>query len=358
MGVLSDLLASASTFNVVPPRVGNSKVIYRQLHDVMREGGDYSYPAGTTAGNETQVIDQHAHASSGTFTLTITLHEKAAFTTAAIAYNAIASTIETAIDTAAGLASVSGFVAGDISVSGGPLSASNLTLTFDGASVAGLNHGLTTINGASLVYTGGEAVLGAATTTTPGSGGADEVQQIAAFGNTVNGGNYTLTLNVNGGGAETTANIAHNANAAAVTSAINAVSTVTAGHIVVTGGPLTSGALIFTYSGADVDKTDYPQITINNVSLTATVTGTAGEVESTSEGLSTRSAWAALNCLGIIASEPPEQGEDPDEVDASLTRGSFPHKLDTETVRALINEACFQDENDAVKTMLLAAVGL
>lgn len=118
------------------------------------------------------------------------------------------------------------------------------------------------------VTTPGGDSAGAATTTTPGDTGVDEVQSIAPFINTVTGGTYTLTLNVNGGGAVTTAAIAYNANAAAVQAAIDLVSGVTAGHIVVTGGPLTTTALTITFSGDDVDETNQAQTTINGNNLT------------------------------------------------------------------------------------------
>lgn len=106
--------------------------------------------AATT--NEVQAIEQYAvNFSGGTFTLTFDLNLATGdFTTAAIAYNANAATVETAIDVAATLAGVTGWANGDITVSGGPLTAGDLVLTFDGTSVDQLDHGQTTINGALL----------------------------------------------------------------------------------------------------------------------------------------------------------------------------------------------------------------
>lgn len=103
--------------------------------------------------------------SSGTFTLTITLTDFGAFTTAAIAYNADAATIQTAIDTAAIAASVPSYVAGDILVSGGTLLATgaDVVLTFVGASVTGVAHKTapvldgTGLTGATLVSPTGKA---------------------------------------------------------------------------------------------------------------------------------------------------------------------------------------------------------
>ncbi len=108
--------------------------------------------AATT--DEVQEIEQYAvNFTGGTFTLTFNLDGESPFTTAAIAYNANAATVETAIDVAATLAGVTGWTNGDITVSGGPLTAAALVLTFDGASVAQTNQGQTTINGALLTST-------------------------------------------------------------------------------------------------------------------------------------------------------------------------------------------------------------
>src|SRR5690606_28246242 len=101
--------------------------------------------------DEVQAIEQYAvNFTGGTFTLTFNLDGESPFTTAAIAYDANAATVEAAIDAAATLAAVAGWTNGDITVSGGPLTAGDLVLTFDGTSVAQTDHGQTTINGAGL----------------------------------------------------------------------------------------------------------------------------------------------------------------------------------------------------------------
>jgi hypothetical protein len=106
---------------------------------------------GDTGVDQVQTIARYqSNPSGGTFTLTIDLTFAPAFTTAAIAYNANAATIEGAIDTAATLASVPGWTNGDITVAGGALTTTAVTLTFDGTSVDELNHSLVTINPASL----------------------------------------------------------------------------------------------------------------------------------------------------------------------------------------------------------------
>jgi hypothetical protein len=91
----------------------------------------------TTVGAGTDEVQSLAAiaSTSGNWTLTITLTGKDPFTTASIAFNASAATIETAIDTAATTASVPNWTNGDISASGGPINSGAVTLTFDGSSV-------------------------------------------------------------------------------------------------------------------------------------------------------------------------------------------------------------------------------
>jgi hypothetical protein len=87
--------------------------------------------------------------------------------------------------------------------------------------------------------------------------GTDEVQTVTVTGSPT-GGNYTLTFD-----SVTTANIAYNANAAAIQSALEALSNVEPGDITVTG----SGPFTLTFGG-QYDDTNVPQIT-----ATAALTG-------------------------------------------------------------------------------------
>lgn len=91
--------------------------------------------------------------------------------------------------------------------------------------------------------------------------GTAEVQTLTKAG-TISGGTFTLTF-----GGETTAAIAHDANAAAVAAALNALSTVfDAGGVTVTGGPFT-GSTPFTVTFGDGG---------NRAALTATTTELTG----------------------------------------------------------------------------------
>jgi hypothetical protein len=140
MGVISDLLTSGSAFDVSSPRVGSDNSIYRNLSNVM----DIDYPEAYAAADEVQVIGQFTGGvpASGNYTLTIVGPDGTEYTTANILYNATAATIQTAIDTA-----VDGtYEAGDIVVTdegAAGLSDGDVTLTFSGDSVTGLNFGLT-----------------------------------------------------------------------------------------------------------------------------------------------------------------------------------------------------------------------
>ncbi len=108
---------------------------------LLASGLEAAYPApgpvtttqqGGTGVDEIQVIGKYAN-PGGSYTLTV-----AGVTTAPIAYNANAATIEAAIDAAVGHS--------DIAVTGGPLSSADVTLTFSGDSVDETDQPLTTVN--------------------------------------------------------------------------------------------------------------------------------------------------------------------------------------------------------------------
>lgn len=86
--------------------------------------------------DEVQTLAQIA-STSGNWTLTVTVPGSSAFTTASLSFDINAAELETAIDTAATSAGVTGWMNGDISVSGAAdINAGDLVLTFDGTSVA------------------------------------------------------------------------------------------------------------------------------------------------------------------------------------------------------------------------------
>lgn len=214
--------------------------IRRRLEVVDAQG---SFTAEVVTADEVQSIAIYSGSiTGGTFELDFELASGETFTTAAIAYNANAATIESAIDAAATAAAVAGWTNGDISVAGGDLTTAPVTLTFDGTSVTGQNHVLTVIDGASL------------------TGGVNEVQSIAIYSGTVAGGTFELDIELSGGSTFSTAPIAYNANAATIETAIDVAATAAAvpgwtnGDISVSGGDLTTAPVVLTFDGSSVEK--------------------------------------------------------------------------------------------------------
>lgn len=160
MQVLQTILTAGKAKTIAP-----SSPSARELSRLLGDIGDIDMPASLLAANEVQSIAKYGGTvTGGTFKLTIILANGKSFTTAAIAYNANAATIQTAIDTAATAAAIPGWVNGSIVVAGGDLTIAAVTLSCSGAAVAGQKMGLTTIDGTSLV--GGTA--GAVTVTVDG----------------------------------------------------------------------------------------------------------------------------------------------------------------------------------------------
>lgn len=86
--------------------------------------------------------------------------------------------------------------------------------------------------------------------------GVDEVQSIIATGGTA--GTFTLTYS-----GQTTAAIAYNAAAAAVQTALEALSNIAVGDVTVTGGPLPDTAVVVTFTGT-LAKTDVATMTVTD----------------------------------------------------------------------------------------------
>jgi hypothetical protein len=171
MTIKSDLLAQSKTIS----ESGNSTL----MRDLNRQVGDLGYQDAALEGvDEVQTIDA-GDRTGGTMELDFTLASGETFSTAALAWNAAAATVETAIDTAA--AAVVGWTDGDIAVSGGAFGAagSDTIFTFSGASVTDQDHGIIVVDGASL--TGGAADPAPAQTTL-GSGSRPWFAALKAMG--------------------------------------------------------------------------------------------------------------------------------------------------------------------------------
>jgi hypothetical protein len=97
----------------------------------------------------------------------------------------------------------------------------------------------------------------------------NEVQTVTITG-TPTGGTFTLSFD-----GATTSGIAYNANAATVQAALEALSSVDAGAVVVTGGPGPGTAFTVTFSGTQFQGTNVPAMTASGASLTG---GTSPDV--------------------------------------------------------------------------------
>jgi len=125
------------------------------------ESGTYKGLYGPYAGqaSEAQTVTITGTPTGGTFTLTYSGE-----TTAAIAYNAAASAVESALEALPSLS------AADVAVTGGPGPGTPYVVTF-GGSLAGTNVAQMTATGS---FTGGSSPAVAVTTTTAGGGTATD----------------------------------------------------------------------------------------------------------------------------------------------------------------------------------------
>jgi hypothetical protein len=209
----------------------------------------YSHAAIVTGGvgavDEVESLAQTG-ATGGTFTLTFRGQ-----TTTAIARNAAAATVQSALE------ALSTIGVGQVSCGGGALGTAPVTVEFTGT-LAGTDVSQITVDGTSLTPLATATVA----TTTPGDGTHNEVQSVTIAG--ANGGTFTLTFS-----GQTTAAIAWNASAATVQSALEALSNVGAGQVSCTGGPLNTAAVSVEFTGT-LALTNVAQMTSTATGLTKT----------------------------------------------------------------------------------------
>ena len=198
--------------------------------------------AGFAGTNEVQTLTLSA--TGGTFTLTYSGQ-----TTSALAYNASAATVETALE------ALSNLIPAEVAVSGsagGPY-----TITF-----ATMNAALLTASAASLTGGSGTAVIAQGT---QGASPANEADSVSLNGAT--GGTFTLAYS-----GQTTAAIAYNATAAEVQAALVALSNIGSGDVTVTGS---EGTFVVTFTGSlaatDVSAITAISLLTANTKLTTTV---------------------------------------------------------------------------------------
>lgn len=183
---------------------------------------------------------------------------------------------------------------------------------------------------------------------------ADEVQEVGTYNGVVSSGNFSLTLL-----GLTTANIAYDADAAAIEGAIDTVATgnvtdwVNGDVSVALVGDLTANAATLIYSGNSVDATNQPLVVMTDVDLGGG--GTVGNMATVTNGQTARTTLAALNAMGIITSSPPPQGTTVGIV--ARAKDTHPWWPRQESLKALAEQAALDDGTDEMYTTLMSLWG-
>ncbi len=251
------------------------------LGDVCEPGTDATEKRlVTVAANEVQAIVFGGTPTGGTFVLWTESLDGVMVPTTALAYNASAATISTALDAANG--ETAGIVA-----TGTTLPDQTITFTYSGTNYAA--KGWSEVVADISLLTGGTPTAVESTTTNGHASGGladsiclvnaepiDEVQSIV-FGGTPTGGTFTLTvLKQDTGATKATTALAYNASAATISTALD-VATGNTADIVCTGTTLPDQTLTFTYSGGEYAGRTHRIIAADTALLTG---GTPTAVES------------------------------------------------------------------------------
>jgi hypothetical protein len=129
-------------------------------------------------------------------------------------------------------------------------------------------------SGAELAWFAPSGVAAPTDSTTALTAGVNETQTVTITG-TPTGGTFTLSY-----AGQTTAGIAWNATAAAVKSALEALTTIGTGNVGVTGGPAPGTAFVVTFR-ADLGITDVALMTASAASLTGGTSPAVGVAQTT-----------------------------------------------------------------------------
>ena len=176
MGIFANFLANAVSVDKTDDITALDRRVKNEMDRIIALG-DADAPAAMQGANEVQSWATSTH-TSGNATLGFTLENGETFTTGNIAFNAAAATIESAIDSAATAASITGWTNGDISVSGGAVNANPTVFTFDGTSVANTNPALIVVTDVD----GSGGAFGAMSQTTSGQAQRDALAVIDNLG--------------------------------------------------------------------------------------------------------------------------------------------------------------------------------
>lgn len=201
---------------------------------VIQEGGDVIglveteiyRPGASTGTNEVQAVTVHGSPTYGTFTLANGTDE-----TDAVAYN------DTAVSVLNKLLALSSFGPGDLSASGGPLSAASVSLTYGGTY---------SYSDVPTLVVNDDDLKARVVRTTPGVTGKNEVQRLSLLGQNVRAG--TLTLTVAGDAVDP---LAYNADIVTIIAALEASTGLTAGDLSESyGGPWPEQDVFIVFGGS------------------------------------------------------------------------------------------------------------
>ena len=236
----------------------------------------FSAVGSGTPVNCVQTITWNSQPSAGTFTITLLKKDGVTYvTTAAIAYGATLATVQSALDTALG-------VANGCVVTGTTYAYQTMILTFSGTGYAALPQQLVSIDDTSLTYastTGYVATMTtvgvpAAGTVTISAMSANEVQTVAFAGitaGTLSAGTFALNI-LDKNGVWQKFLLAYSTAATDATTAINAVLGSSAVAVAATVSSTLAGGFTITFSGTGYAGLPQTLVTID-VAATALVSG-------------------------------------------------------------------------------------
>jgi hypothetical protein len=133
--------------------------------------------------------------------------------------------------------------------------------------------------------------------TTPGVAPVNEVQQVELVG-TYTGGTFTLAVDL-GAGTETTGNIAYNAPAATVKTALEGLASVVPGDVLVTGGPGPHTPWFVTWQG-QYAETEVAELTVDGTNL---VGNASVQITTVQDGASSADEVQMVKIGGISLSD-------------------------------------------------------
>lgn len=210
------------------------------LGEVVQKNSSDQLVALAAEADEVQTIGITGTLAGGTFTLTFVTKTGATVTTDPIAYDANTAGIQTGVDSALGASMV---VVSGTAITG-------MIFTFSGTGYTKLAQSPIVVNASALTIVGTVSA-------------ADEVQTIGITG-TLSAGTFTLTFQNIDGDDVTTDPIAYNGDTAAVQAGVD---TALGGSKVVVSGTAITG-MIFTFSGTGYTNLPWPMIRVATQGLT------------------------------------------------------------------------------------------